>query len=315
MNLMKSIITILILMLAISSCDMVDLDQKTVLITDYGFDLNELDYSRLFKNRDRLYNSHQNAPADSEGVQLFLYEGQYYYHPVHLCYRSLEALNDYSKTNDNIYLRHAEKSMAALLRNADRYQDMIYFPYMFDFKVSEDLVYLAPWYSGMAQGLALAAYSRLYYFTGNEEYTAVADSILRTMTDYDSPYSCVKICTNHNLLGYGTYYWVDEYPDGPDRFVLNGSIIGAMGLYDHWWVYGDEKSRNLFSAELSTVKDHVLKYRNVGAISAYCLLFRNQLENYHLVHINLLNKCTEITEDSYFTQIANLFLEDYPVKR
>ena len=65
---------------------------------------------------------------------------------------------------------------------------------------------------------------------------------------------------------------LDEYPHQTRRYVLNGSIIGSMGLYDHWWVFGDDLSAKLFSCEMSTIKDNVLLYRNPSELSAYCLL-------------------------------------------
>ncbi|MCD8480760.1 MAG: D-glucuronyl C5-epimerase family protein [Candidatus Cloacimonetes bacterium] len=301
----------LIFVLLISACGKIGLEPKHEAVVNYDYQLIKVDYSRLFKNRDRLFNSHLNTPADSNGVFLFEYNGNRYYHPVALCFRSLEALCDYSKTADLLYLNHAIKSMEALRAQATRHQDMLYFPYDFDYDTVGNTTYIAPWYSGMAQGLALAAYSRLYYFTSDDHYTAIADSILRTMTDFDSEYSTVQNYQNDELFGVGSYYWVDEYPDGPRRYVLNGSIIGAMGLYDHWWVYGDDLSRELFSAEISTVRDKVLKYRNPGDISAYCLLFRRKQGNYHVVHYQLLQKLQEFSGDAYFGKIADLFISDH----
>lgn len=305
---------LLCLMFLLLSCSAEKPEPLLDSVTDYHYPLKKVAYAQLFKNRTRLFNSHLALPADSNGVHLFEQGGKYYYHPVTLCFKSLEALNDYSITGEPIYLSHAIKTMETLRRHAVRHQDMLYFPYNFDFSTTANLCYKAPWYSAMAQGLALGVYSRLYYFTKVPLYTAVADSILRSMTDFESDYSTVMIAQDDTLLGRGTYYWIDEYPNGPRRFVLNGSIIGAMGLYDHWWVYGDDLSRQLFSAELSTVKDKVLAYRNPDDLSAYCLKYRRKYQNYHLVHCQLLDKCEEMTGDAYFAAVAELFRQDHPVR-
>jgi hypothetical protein len=304
----------LLCLLLLSACGKLSLEPSHEALVNYEYQLIKVDYSRLFKNRDRLFNSHLDTPADSNGVYLFEHNGKHYYHPVAICFRSLEALSDYDHTGKHLYLNHAIKSMETLRAFATRFEDMLYFPYGFNYNTFSNTTYIAPWYSGMAQGLALAAYSRLYHFTSDDHFTAVADSILRTMNDFDSKYSTVQNYQDDELFGVGSYYWVDEYPNGPKRYVLNGSIIGAMGLYDHWWVYGDAHSRQLFSAELSTVKDKVLKYRNPGNISAYCLLFRSKQSNYHQIHCQLLNKLQELSGDNYFGKIADLFASDHPYK-
>jgi hypothetical protein len=115
---------------------------------------------------------------------------------------------------------------------------------------------------------ATSCYSRLYSLTNNDLYKAVADSILYTMTDYASPYSPVMISEADGVGLDKDYYWVDEYPHPTRVYVLNGSIIGAMGLYDHWWVFGDRKSKTLLSRELTTPqRPRVMLYRNEGDIS------------------------------------------------
>lgn len=310
---MRKLLIILYCLLSLLSCGKVSPTAPWKYCEDYAFDFKKVEYSALFKNRERLFDSINYSPADSAGVALFAYEGRLYYHPVNISYRSLEALNDYYITGEERYLIHAKTSMEALRQRAVRHQNMLYFPYNFDFPY-KDLIYHAPWFSGMAQGCALSAYSRLYYFDPNPLYKAVADSILNTMTDFESRCSGVKITTYDKLWGAGTYYWVDEYPAGPRRYVLNGSIIGAMGLYDHWWVFGDSHSLKLFSCELSSIKDKVHLYRNKGDISAYCLRYRQKYPNYHLVHTQLLDKCAELSQDKYFNYMADLFREDAQVK-
>lgn len=300
----------LLLLLPLLSCSKNPAKSIFTDIHDYEFTLERVSFSQLFKNRDNLFDSWQAEPQDSEGVYLFPYEGELYYHPVNLCFKSLEAISDYTLTADQKYLSHAEKTMEALRRNSFRYKNMIYFPYQFDFTGGTQMTYTAPWFSGLAQGAALSAYCRLYHYTENPGYKAVADSILTTFTDFDGPYSAVLITAEDTLLKGPGYYWVDEYPHQTRRYVLNGSIIGSMGLYDHWWVFGDDLSAKLFSCEMSTIKDNVLLYRNPSELSAYCLLYRNKAAIYHRSHIQLLNLCALTTGDEFFAAISDLFYAD-----
>lgn len=313
----KTLLTALLavsLLFVLGSCDRYELSSSEGLfpnVVDYDFDLWRCSFDDFLKNGHSLYNSYTNTPTDSNGVYLFPYQGEYFYHPVKLCYLSLEAMNDYSITEDEMYLEYAKKTMATLRAEAIRHEDMLYFPYHFNFDDGGSHIYTAPWFSGMSQGTALSAYCRLFYFTQDEHYKAVADSVLRTFTDFESEYSGVMLYEGGDVFGAGDYYWVDEYPQGPKRYVLNGSIIGAMGIYEHWWIWGDELSRQLFSYEMSTVKDKVGLYRVPGDLSLYDLHYLNQFENYHLVHRQLLEKCTLLTQDPFFGEMADIFYEDY----
>lgn len=309
-NIIRYCMMVPIMLLLLVSCSKPTSFSYLDQVIDYEFQLQKVDYGSLFKNRERIFDTINATPADSNGVSLFMWKDKSYYHPVNLSYKALEALSDYSHTKEERYLNHAIKTMEALRLRAHREGEGIWFVYDFTF-TSSGFTYHAPWYSGMAQVTALSAYSRLYHYTSNPLFAAVADSILYTFTDFTSPKSTVMIANNDELFGEGTYYWVDEYPYAPRRFVLNGSIIGAMGLYDYWWVFDSEHARRLFSMELSSVKDQVLKYRNPSDVSAYCLRLRRKFPDYHTVHIYLLRLCHQYTNDEFFGYVADLFESDY----
>ncbi len=309
----SALILLSCILFLVVSCDNKPTENQVYLdpIHDFNFSLPHVQYEKLYKNRLNLYNTNNPTPQDENGVMLFEYHGGFYYHPVNLCYNGLEALNDYYMTGNPVYLNHAITTMETLRRESTRYRDMIYFPYKFDFNEGTSVYYSAPWFSGMAQGTALSAYCRLYYFTQDPLYSAVADSILNTLTDFTSPYSTVLISDNESLLNRDNYYWIDEYPHLMKRWVLNGGIIGAMGLYDHWWVFGDDQSRKLFSRKMTSIKDNVLLYRNPNACSSYDLKFRTQNTFYHGVHQSVLKLCSTLTNDIFFSAIADLFYADY----
>jgi hypothetical protein len=282
-------------------------------VRDYGFDLVKIPFDSLYQHSGKLSKAYESTTVDSNGAPMFLWNGKYYYHPVETAFRCMELINDYRLTKDVKYLDRAKVNFDTILSKALRYNKGIYFPYNFDYKVlqKDEVSYKQPWFSGMAQGMLLSTACRLYYLTRHKKYKAVADSILITLTDFSSPYSTVWVSENDGIGLGPDYYWVDEYPHPKRVYVLNGSIIGAMGLYDHWWVFGDKLSRKLLSQELTTIKNHVLLYRNPGTISSYDLRYREKHANYHQWHIDLMENCYEITNDRFFLDMKNLFYKDY----
>lgn len=307
-----AVIFILSIVLLTLSCAKKSTEAETEIIKDYQYDPVKVGFISLYMNQSTLYNQINYQVADDNGVPLFSYNSQLYYHPVMIGHRCLYALSDFYNNQDSTYLDFAKKAAQALVDRSTRLDDKIYFPYHFDYNPwATTITYTAPWYSGMAQGVMLSALSRLYYLTNDDYYKALADSVLNTFTEYDHPMSTVYISKNEGMgIGEG-YFWVDEYPHDKRRFVLNGSISGAFGLYDYWWVFGDEKAKKLFSMEMTSIKDHVMLYRNPGKISYYCLLFKDQSAYYHALHQTLLNCCFLYTNDLYFSAVSYLLFSDY----
>lgn len=307
-------IVIAIILLAGAGCE--DKSVKKTEVMDYHFDLVSIPYANLFHQYSYVTSSYNATPADSNGVQIYFRDGIYHYHPVQIAHKCLDLISDFRLSDDVKYLNRAIISAETLRSHAIRYKGGIYFPYTFDYNVLEkpELYYPQPWISGMAQGMLLSTYSRLYYLTENELYHSVADSILTTFNDYSSPYSPVFISQEDGVGKGKGYFWVDEYPFPSKVYVLNGSIIGAMGIYDHWWVFGDAYSKKLMSRELTTIKDHILLYRNPQGSSKYELKYNTVNTRYHSVHISLMRNCYAITGDAFFLAMADLFNADYHEK-
>ncbi|MDP2173679.1 MAG: D-glucuronyl C5-epimerase family protein [Candidatus Cloacimonadaceae bacterium] len=281
-------------------------------IIDHNYSLVRMEYRQLYQNRTALYNNMHWAPVDENGVSLFAFQGQDYYHPVMIGQRCQQALSDFNNTNDQRYLNYVRASIEALSQRATRLEDKILFPYEFDYPAGmTNITYIAPWYSGMAQGILLSLFSRMYYLTGETRYRELADSTFATLRDLDSPIPCVYISKGDTLGVADGYYWVDEYPHPTQRFVLNGSIIGSFGLYDYWWVFGNKKAARFFSKQMTTVRDNILLYRNPAGKSYYCLKFRFPDPLYHALHQILLNQCFIYTGDLYFQAVSQLLYTDF----
>ncbi len=301
MHKISCVVIVVFIMLLLAGC-YTNKQTEADAVKDYGFKLRKLPYDSLYHQFIKVSTAYDVSPTDSNRVQVFEWKGTKHYHPVQLAHRSLDLLSDYRLTTDAKYLNRAVKSAETILSKAVRYNKSIYFPYTFDYNVLQkpELALKQPWYSGMAQGMLLSTFCRLYYVTHEKRYKAVADSILNSLAEFGTPYAPVFI-SEADSLGVGKgYYWIDEYPHPTKIYVLNGSIIGAMGLYDHWRVFGDKKSKRLLSRELTTIKDHVPLYRNVKDLSSYDLKYREKFANYHQIHIELMQNCYDITGDSYF---------------
>jgi len=306
------LIALALIFVLLSSCAKRSTEPDTDQVKDYAYQLVKVDYIHLYQNQTSIYNLMNDQFEDADGVPLFPYNGMFYYHPVMIGHRCLWALSDYNMSRDELYLDYVKAGTEALLERAHREENAIYFPYEFDFNPwATTITYTAPWYSGMAQGVLLSVFSRLYYLTEDPYYMAIADSVFNSFKRFDSPKSTVYISNNESLGVGDNYYWVEEYPHEIRRFVLNGSISGSFGLYDYWWVFGDEGSKVLFSRKMTSIKDHVMLYRNPGNISFYCLKFRDLSAFYHALHQRLLNYCYLYTGDSYFSTMSYVLYSDY----
>ena len=73
--------------------------------------------------------------------------------------------------------------------------------------------------------------------------------------------------------------------------------------------------RRLLLGAITTVRDHVARFRRPGELSLYDLRNRTQHVKYHEIHIWQLRFLTRITGDPYFWQMANLFALDAPARR
>jgi len=148
---------------------------------------------------DRPYN-HYSSPldltakifTDSNGVLMWDWKGNSYYHPVNLSFSALHNIFSYFTTQNSEYLSRAEKYMQKLVEVSFREDGNIYFPYNFDiFPHGNGYGELfTPWYSGMAQGVGLSALVRLYNITGKTGYLvppgdaeAIAERIIKLIEE------------------------------------------------------------------------------------------------------------------------------------
>lgn len=146
---------------------------------------------------------------DQYGVPMRIINGYRRYHPVGLASLGLKYLARYRQTLDPLYLDRARRIAAGLKRIGVHARNGIWFPYRHTFTMhgDPDLVNRPPWYSGMAQGLALALFVRLWEQTGADTYRVLADltyNSLRNLGRASNPWV--------SRVDGRRYLWIEEYP-------------------------------------------------------------------------------------------------------
>ena len=160
------------------------------------------------------------------------------------------------------------------------------FTYTFDLVTKDYPVsrtFHAPWYSAMAQGLAISVFTRAYAYYLSRDATE-ANKYLDAAKKAFLPFQ-------HDLKDGGVTSgggkWFEEYPDG--NHVLNGSIFAMFGVYDLWRVTQDQTYKDSLDAVTNNLAANLYKYESHGAIlyelvyehfshPAYYILQNRQLE-------------------------------------
>ena len=118
---------------------------------------------------------------DSSGAFIYRHtDGRWYDHPVGQAQYVVNMLRNHRLDPRQEYLDLAVANADRLLKRAVRHQGAIFFPYGFDFALHGRGTMKAPWYSGMAQGVALSGFVRLWELTGEQKWRDAADQTYRS---------------------------------------------------------------------------------------------------------------------------------------
>ncbi len=163
-----------------------------------------------------------------------------------------------------------------------------------------------PWYSGLAQGEVISALLRAHDLTAEASYRDLADRgmlVFHRTCDQHGGMSAV------DRLGYHT---PEEYPGQPSNHVLNGMILTLFGILDHYQITGDPQSELLYRRAIRYLEDRLFIY-DTGYWSLYDT-YRTEddpgalvSENYHQLHIDLLDILHEQTGLPIFLEYADRF--------
>jgi hypothetical protein len=255
---------------------------------------------------------------DAQGVRVVRAQGKSDLHnAVSIAQYGLGSLDAYRKDRAPARLATAATQADWLLQNGQHARGGLYFPYRFAF----DLGYRGsgktirpPWYSAMAQGMALSLLTQLWQATGDRKWRTAATDVFDTLDDEgptEGPWT--------NFIDPYGYRWFEEYasPSGatPPMRVLNGHIFAMLGLYDYWRATGSEAAAQLFAEGAQTVKSYLPQFRVPGHSSRYMLGIPGlQVPSYHAIHVAQLRALQEITGDEWFGVEADRWASDPPTR-
>ena len=185
----------------------------------------------------------------------------------------------------------------------------LYLGYSFDFRLhgrAADLL-RAPWYSAMAQGMALALLVRLYQLTGDDAHLASARLLFASLADPG-----VRTQPWVSRIDPQGYLWLEEYPAKPPDQTLNGFQFATFGLYDYDQAVHGADSAAILDGALTTVKHYLPAFRHPGNVSYYCLAHHVVSAHYHDIVIRQLGKIAQMTGDPDFAAAADQLRADHP---
>lgn len=152
------------------------------------FNLIPVPDSLWFYQLDSPLDPDNEAVTDSNGIPIWHYEEDTYYHPVFIAQLILKNISSYKLSGNNVFLERARSYFDSYLQYAKITDHGIFFPYNFRFLLhgmSEEVM-SPPWYSGMAQGQMLSVASRLYEITTDEEYLITGKRILSSFLNVEN---------------------------------------------------------------------------------------------------------------------------------
>jgi hypothetical protein len=252
---------------------------------------------------------------DRYGVPMRMMNGVRRYHPIGLSRLGIKYLTSYRRRGEPLFLDRAKRIAAGLERIGVRARNAIWFPYRFTWTMHNNavLVNRPPWYSGYAQGMALALFVRLFEYTGEDRYRVLADltyNSLRNLGRGDTQWV--------SWVDRNRYLWIEEYPQRLDQ-TFNGHVFALFGLYDYHQLtknrvhYTEARHASvlaLLRGGITTIRAFAATFRNPGTVSDYCLAHHYRNPNYHAVHVRLLRHLRRITGDQWFGRMADLYASD-----
>jgi hypothetical protein len=246
--------------------------------------------------------------TDRNGVRIDVRNGVAHYSPVPLAQQGLQLMDAYRLTKDRRYLDLAVRVADRLSRTARRSGTALYLAYDFTFRMhgraTETL--RPPWYSGMAQGLAISFFVRLHTVTADARYLATANrlmtAIARLRTSDRTPWV--------SAVDSRGYLWIEEYPLSHDH-TLNGYLFALFGVYEYWLATDSPSALRVLRGGVATLQHYLPRFRNPGTISAYCLKHRVRSAGYHRTHIWQLDRLAGMSGVTFFRDMAAAFRRDF----
>jgi hypothetical protein len=247
--------------------------------------------------------------GDPDRVSMRVVNGVPYDFPLRNAETGFHALSSYRWTGDKRYLRRAEAQARHLIAIRVTVGDAWFYPsgFAYRFNRTRPELLVPPWYQGLAQGIATGFFARLYEVTGKRAYLSAAEHTLNSLL---VPRRAGRPWVSN--VDTDGYLRIEEYPGTGWRFVFNGHMQAALGLWDYYRVTRDARALALYRGALTSVARYGERFRTPGWISAYSLGARAQFIHYHEGHLRRLLQLYRLSGDDRFVRLAILFDEDFP---
>ncbi|MDR1442851.1 MAG: D-glucuronyl C5-epimerase family protein [Bifidobacteriaceae bacterium] len=237
------------------------------------------------------------------------------FQPVTTLQWAIGAHTQYKTTGKQLWLDLARASAQKILDGKTESDGAYYFPYLYEWTHADPPKYdfQPPWYSGMAQGEALAVFTQMAVeFPDEPQWREAAE---RTFASFLQPLSEDKPWMTKVIDG---YVWFEEYV-GPDPFeVFNGHVFALFGLYEYAQYSGDERAYDLFDGGATTALYALPVIRVPGEVSLYCVETERCVEgrwqnaNYQRIHVAQAQILWAMTGQELFAEWAACLTSDIP---
>ena len=218
------------------------------------------------------------------------------------------AIAQYALGHHNLYLNTKRKChLEVFLSQADWLVESIkgnrfgipVWLHNFDWEYKEIL--RNPWYSGLAQGIAISVLVRAYKSTKDKKYLDNA--------------SQAYIAFEKDINKGGVVYWdingspwIEEYILNPPTHILNGFIWALWGVYDYLLFLKENNARILWENCLDTLVRNIEKF-DTGYWSLYDLS-KTSIKNlaspfYHKLHIVQLRVLYRLSKIEIFKEFSD----------
>ena len=246
--------------------------------------------------------------VDSRGVAIWERNGRRYPHPVVYAQYGLDALNSYRLSRQRLWLNRAIANGRALLADSVMARGALFFRYTHTFPLHnrKDDVMTPPWYSAMAQGIALALFVRLYEQTNDAKWSRAADATFASLN-----LNRTKTGPWVTFVDTSGYLWLEEYAKDPPMRVLNGHNFALFGVWDYARATGSVPATSLYDAAATTVAHYIGSYRRPGQPSRYSLRLGVPNQKYHRIHTAQLLMLARLTGDTSFSTWSAGFAADF----
>ncbi|WP_144728295.1 D-glucuronyl C5-epimerase family protein [Candidatus Nitrosocosmicus arcticus] len=244
----------------------------------------------------KIFYDKNNVPLVDYGVMSSIDIGKQY-NPITISHNASKYYNEYIKNNNETSKGYFLNHVNWLVNNSVQKDNNTFFVYDFPFPP----YYLkAPWYSAMAQGAAIQPLLNAYKITHDKVYLTTAKNALNVLfIDINDPCNCG---VTYKTPGEG--WWYEEYANGRENGprVLNGMMFTLVDIHYYYNFTQDPDALYLFNQGILSLKNNLHNYDKNGTYSSYDKIRGYAPIEYHNVHVCLLNKLYNITNDSIFKQ-------------